>query len=78
MNNLTLENMSLTPEMRAELELLMESKERLLEEMRLKPEVAEQFLKDIGLLDAEGNRVILPGEGPEVRNRRVPSNGGQQ
>ncbi len=75
MNQLTLENMSLEPSVRAELELMMAYKKKMLEEMERDPEVAKQFLKDIGLLDADGNRVVLPGEEPVGQEEGATSNG---
>ena len=52
---------------RTELEIMMESKPRIIEAIKSNPAVATQFLKDIGLLDADGNRVRLPGEADGAR-----------
>ena len=62
MKRLTLDELDIEPEERAELEILDAHLKDFLEEIKHKPEVATQFLQDIGLLDADGNRVKLPGE----------------
>ena len=70
MKQMDLDEFNVELDERAELKILMESKERLIQQIKSDPEVATQFLKDIGLLDAEGNRVKLPGE------EHLHSNGG--
>ena len=68
MKKLSLSELNIEPEERAELEVMMEQKQRFLAAIKHDPEVAMQFLQAIGLLDADGNRVSLPGEEHLHRN----------
>ena len=62
MKTMKLDELNISPEDRAELERLDAYLKKFLEDIKRDPDLATQFLKDIGLLDAEGNRVVLPGE----------------
>ncbi len=52
-----LDNIALKPGEREELEQLFAYTEKFRQDIKGNPELARQFLKDIGLLDADGNRV---------------------
>lgn len=62
MKTMNLDELNMNARDRAELEILRAHLKKFREESKRDPNVATQFLKDIGLLDADGNRVQLPGE----------------
>ncbi len=57
-----IDKLNMKPEDREELKILVAGTDKFLQDIKQKPELATQFLQEIGLLDADGNRVILPGE----------------
>ena len=64
------------PDAWEELEILRAHLKQFREDIKTNPELATRFLQDIGLLDAEGNRVQLPGEEHLHFNGDATNNGG--
>ena len=72
-----LDHISLKPGEREELQQLFAYTEKMRADMKRDPELARQFLKDIGLLDANGNRVDLEEEEhPHVNGHNGNAAGG--
>ena len=57
-----IDELDATVEEKAELKTLDVGLKNFLQEIKQKPELATQFLQEIGLLDAHGNRKVFPGE----------------
>lgn len=64
MTQRNLNHIALKPGEREELQQLFAYTEKMRADMKSDPELARQFLKDIGLLDANGNRVDVEDEEP--------------
>ena len=57
-----IDELDATAEEKAELKTLDAGLQKFLQESKQKPELATQFLQEIGFLDGEGNRKVFPGE----------------
>lgn len=59
-----IDELDATAEEKAELRILVAGTDKFLQDIKQNPELATQFLQEIGLLDENGNRKVLPGEEP--------------
>lgn len=57
-----IDELDATAEEKAELKILVAGTNKFLQDIKQNPELATQFLQEIGLLDENGDRKILPGE----------------
>lgn len=57
-----IDELNATAEEKAELKILVAATDKFLQDIKQKPELATQFLQEVGLLDEKGDRKILPGE----------------
>ncbi len=57
-----IDELDMKPEDREELKILVAGTDKFLQDIKQNPKLATQFLQDFGPLDADGNRVVLPGE----------------